>query len=137
MNNSTFNSLDKLIERAKEVIEKGKKLTTKERKKLKKSVFCGPNRSFPVPDCEHVRVAKAYLGRSKFSQSTKKKIAACINRRAKQLGCNVSKKAKADFESELFEAPIFRNTKMLVEKSVENPNMELDWTEFSDCDCDE
>ena len=54
-----------------------------------------PGRSFPVPDCEHVRVAKTYLGRSKFSKSTKQKIAACINRKAKALKCNVTKKAKA------------------------------------------
>ena len=35
--------IDKLIEDAKEVM--GKKLTTKDRKKLKKSTFCGPDRS--------------------------------------------------------------------------------------------
>ena len=31
----------------------GKKLTTKDRKKLKKSVFCGPGNSFPCNDCKH------------------------------------------------------------------------------------
>ena len=38
--------LDELIEKADEVM--GKKLTTKDRKKLSKSTFCGPGRSFPV-----------------------------------------------------------------------------------------
>ena len=75
--------------------EVGKKLTTKDRKALKSSTFCGPNRSFPVPDCKHVGTAKAYLNRSNFSKSTKQKIAACINRKAKQLGCTPGKKAKA------------------------------------------
>jgi len=54
-----------------------------------------PGRSFPCHDCVHIRAAKVYLGRSKFSAATKKKIAACINRKAKALGCNVTKKAKA------------------------------------------
>ena len=130
--------IDQLIERANEVM--GKKLTTKDRKKLKASVFCGPNRSFPVPDCKHVAVAKAYLGRSKFSASAKKKIAACINRRAKSLGCQVSKKAKADInfddyypkyielsqdKKNLYSSEIFEVTRKLVEESIKNPDMEL------------
>jgi len=129
-----FNALDKLIDRANQVM--GKKLTTKDRKKLKKSTFCGPNRSFPVPDCKHVATAKAYLGRSKFSQATKKKIAACINRKAKALGCDVSKKAKAktDVELALFDDPVFESTKLLVEKSIESPGMHLDWDLRKSCD---
>jgi hypothetical protein len=132
MSNKDFNALDKLFERAEKVL--GKKLTTKDRKKLKESTFCGPNRSFPVPDCKHVATAKAYLGRSKFSQDTKKKIAACINRKAKALGCNVSKKAKADelpnapeMDVMLLEDPIFASTKELVEKSIDNPGLHLEW----------
>lgn len=92
--------LDKLVDRAKKAMEVAKPLTTKQRKKMKESTFCGPGRSFPVPDCKHVAVAKAYLGRSNYSESTKKKIAACINRKAKQLGCDVSKKAKASDDPE-------------------------------------
>lgn len=101
-----------------------------------------PNRSFPVPDCKHVATAKAYLGRSKFSKSTKKKIAACINRKAKQLGCSVSKKAKADVdlledlqnfsyaklkkdEKRLYVSDAFATTRELVEESIKNPGMEL------------
>lgn len=125
MGKKNFNALDKLIERAEQVL--GKKLTTKDRKKLKSSTFCGPNRSFPVPDCKHVAVAKAYLGRSKFSQATKKKIAACINRKAKALGCDVSKKAKAGLEPALFDDPVFGVTKALVEKSIANPGLHLEW----------
>jgi ribosomal protein L4 len=133
---SKQNSLEGIIARAHKAIEQSKKLTTKDRKKLKSSTFCGPNRSFPVPDCKHVATAKAYLGRSKFSSSTKKKIASCINRKAKQLGCNVSKKAKADRdylfyrelgaeEKELYRSDIFKSTKELVEQSLKNPGMDL------------
>lgn len=126
--------LDDLFSRADKAIEKAKRLTTKDRKKLKKSTFCGPNRSFPVPDCKHVATAKAYLGRSKFSQATKKRIAACINRKAKALGCNVTKKAKADVEPELFDDPIFESTKLLVEKSIENPGIHFEWDNRKKCD---
>lgn len=127
----------KALERANGPQEDAKKLTTKDRKKLKKGTFCGPNRSFPVPDCKHVATAKAYLGRSKFSSATKKKIAACINRKAKALGCNVSKKAKAGYpkfielsydEKQLYSSDIFKTTKELVEESIKNPGMDLDFT---------
>jgi hypothetical protein len=137
-------TLDGLVERAKEAIETSKKLTTKDRKKLKAATFCGPNRSFPVPDCQHVATAKAYLGRSNFSASTKKKIAACINRKSKQLGCKPGKKAKASEwpdnyypkyieliqeEKKLYSSDIFESTKELVEESINNPGLELFDTE--------
>lgn len=131
-------TLSNVTARAKMAIEESKKLTTKDRKKLQKSTFCGPNRSFPVPDCKHVGAAKAYLGRSKFSAATKKKIAACINRKAKALGCTPGKKAKAS-EEDLFpkyielsaeekraySSDIFETTKELVEESIKNPGLEL------------
>ncbi len=135
-------SFDRLTKRAYEAIEKGKKLTTKDRKKMSKGTFCGPGRSFPVNDCQHAATAKAYLGRSKFSASTKKKIAACINRRAKALGCKPGKKAKASEwtagyypkyielaheEKELYSSEMFAETKQLVEESIKSPDMDLDW----------
>jgi len=120
--------LNELIARAQKAI--GKKLTTKDRKKLKSGTFCGPGRSFPVPDCKHVGVAKAYLARSKFSAETKKKIAACINRKAKALGCTVSKKAKAFVElpyaeKKLYSSDVFASTKRLVEASIKNPGKDI------------
>ena len=130
--------LSRLIERANKALEVAKPLTTKQRKKMKKSTFCGPGRSFPVNDCKHVGVAKAYLKRSKFSASTKKKIAACINRKAKQLGCTPGKKAKAGEgphypkyvelsteEKQLYSSDIFQSTRELVEESIKNPELEL------------
>jgi len=127
--------LDKLIARANKAIEVAAPLTTKQRKKMKKGTFCGPGRSFPVNDCKHVGVAKAYLARSKFSASTKKKIAACINRKAKQMGCTPGKKAKATKtfkyielsteEKQLYSSDIFSATKALVEESIKSPGMEL------------
>lgn len=131
--------LDEVFDRANKALEEAKTLTTKDRKALKSSTYCGPGRSFPCNDCSHVAAAKAFLGRSKFSESTKKKIAACINRKAKQLNCGGEKKAKAS-ESEfpkfielsyeqkvLYASDVFAETKALVEESIKDPGLELDF----------
>jgi len=123
-------------EHTKSVIENAKKLTTKDRKKLSKSVYCGPQKSFPCNDCKHVSAAKAYLGRSKFSASTKKKIATCINKKAKQLGCGSANKAKAFVEypkfislsyeeKKLYSSEIFKETKHIVDESIKTPEKDL------------
>jgi len=134
--NEGYKALEALIERANEVM--GKKLTTKDRKKLRPSQFCGPGDSFPVPDCQHVSTAKAFLGRSKFSASTKAKIAACINRKAKAMGCGGDKKAKASEEvlpkfielsyeeKKLYTSDIFSETKALVEVSIKYPDKDIE-----------
>ena len=133
-----FKYLDDLIEKANKVMGKSVKLTTKTRKKLPDSVFCGPDRSFPTHTCKHVAVAKAYLGRSKYPKKTKQRIAACINRRAKKLGCNVTKKAKASEEvfpmfielsyeeKKIYSSEEFAFTKALVDISVKNPGKDLE-----------
>lgn len=123
---------NKAIKNADEV---SKKLTTKDRKKLSKSTFCGPNRSFPVNDCQHAATAKAFLKRSKFSAATKKKIAACINRRAKSMGCSPGKPAKANIElaNKLTDAEIFQTTRELVDQSIENEGMDLDFDSCEVC----
>ena len=139
-------SIDKVNKSIKNAEEVAKKLTTKDRKKMKSSTFCGPNRSFPVPDCKHVGTAKAYLNRSNFSPDQKKKIAACINRKAKALGCTPGKPAKSkgsleDFTFEtlspelvdLADSEIFKSTKELVDNSIENPGIVLDFTDCGGC----
>ena len=45
----------------------------------------------PVPNCRYVGIARAYLARSKFSAATKKRIAACINRKEKEMKTNEAK----------------------------------------------
>lgn len=124
-------SIDNLNKAVKHADEIAKKLTTKDRKKLKSTTFCGPNRSFPVPDCQHVATAKAYLKRSKFSKATKKKIAACINRKSKALGCKPGKPAKA--KASLADGEVFKTTKKLVDASIENEGVELQFTDCTDC----
>ena len=72
------------------VIPEDKKLSAEARKKLSAKTFCGPNRSFPVPDCAHVTAARRLIGRYK-GPGSKAKILACVNRKAKKLGCKSSK----------------------------------------------
>lgn len=133
---TNINTLKELITKANKVMDSGKKLTPKDRKKLPDSVYCGPNRSFPCNDCKHVAVARAYLGKSKFSDATKKKIAACINKKAKKLGCDTPKKDKSSIkfpiyielsyeQKQLYMADDFKSTRALVEQSLLKPDMDL------------
>ncbi len=68
------------------------KLHAAARKRLPGSSFCGPNRSFPVPDCAHVTAARRLIGRAKASGATKSGILSCVSRKAKALSCGDSKK---------------------------------------------
>lgn len=71
------------------------KLSTEKRKKLASSTFCGPGRSFPVPDCAHVTAARRLIGRYK-GEGDKSKILSCVSRKAKALGCSGSSSKKKD-----------------------------------------
>lgn len=66
------------------------KLTYATRKDLPKSAFCGPDRTFPAHDAAHVRNGLARLGQSKLPPAVKAKILACLTRRAKRFGVEVS-----------------------------------------------
>lgn len=60
------------------------KLTSKKRKKLKKSQFAGPGRSYPVHDKAHARNAKAratqQYRKGRISKAQKNRIHAKANR---------------------------------------------------------
>lgn len=74
---------------------KDAKLSSEQRNKLSGSTFCGPGRSFPVPDCAHVTAARRLIGRAKVSDATKSKILGCVSRKAKSLGCGGGAKKDA------------------------------------------
>lgn len=78
-----------MVELDSELSAEDKTISTKSRKAMKTSTFCGPNRSFPVPDCAHVTAAKKLIGRYK-GPGDKDKILACVSRKAKSLGCESS-----------------------------------------------
>jgi len=70
------------------------KLTTEQRKGMAKGTFCGPDRSYPVPDCSHGANAKAratqQVKSGKLSAGAAAKIKACANRKMKSMGCGGS-----------------------------------------------
>jgi hypothetical protein len=67
-----------------------KVLSAESRNKMSESTFCGPQRSFPAPDCAHVTAARRLIGRYK-GPGDKSSILACVSRKAKALGCDGSK----------------------------------------------
>jgi len=71
------------------------KLSAEQRKNLKPSTFCGPNKSFPVPDCPHVTAARRLISRYQ-GPGKKDAILACVNRKAKALGCDGKKADEGD-----------------------------------------
>lgn len=76
---------------------------SKARKKMK-TTFCGPNKTFPIPDCKHAAVALAMLAwpnvKKKYDASVRARIAACVRARAKTLNCPMAKK-KDSVETEI------------------------------------
>jgi len=69
---------------------KDAKLTADSRKKLADSVFCGPNRSYPVNDRAHAKSAMAYAKKNEVETS----VVDCITRKAKRLGCTFEDEVK-------------------------------------------
>jgi len=91
------------------------KLSASQRKKLKASAFCGPNRSFPANDCAHVRAGFRLLNRAKVGSSTKAKIRACLNRKNKSMGCGVNAPDASEEELEtIINSEAFEGTLELV-----------------------
>ena len=93
---------------------KDAKLSSEARGKLGGSTFCGPARSFPVPDCAHVVAARRLIGRYK-GEGKKASILACVSRKAASLGCG-AKKADAAPQS--------------TEKTDTNKGQEADFTDY-------
>lgn len=91
LNDDEVDLVDKFREAIDEEGGEDAKLSSKQRKKLSSKTFCGPDKSFPVPDCAHVTAARRLIGRYK-GPGSKKAILACVNRKAKQLGCDTKKK---------------------------------------------
>jgi hypothetical protein len=82
-----------------ELVEYDSKLSTAARKRLPGSSFCGPNKSFPVPDCAHVTAARRLIGRASASSATKSKILACVSRKSTAMNCGGKKDAKEEIDS--------------------------------------
>jgi len=80
--------------------EEDARLSAEDRKELKKSQFCGPKKSFPVPDCAHAVAARKLLDKAKLSSSSKDKIMVSIDRKAKTLKCDADASSNDDLDTD-------------------------------------
>jgi len=104
-----------------EVETEDAKLSTEKRKSLPSSSFCGPGRSFPVPDKAHCTAARRLLGTYK-GPGDKTKISACIERKCKALGME-----KKDLE----ESQVLEEDKLLCLDCLEDEKLQK---LFLDCE---
>jgi hypothetical protein len=93
------------------------KLSTEKRSNLSNSTFCGPDRSFPVPDCAHVTAARRLIGRYK-GPGDKTAILACVSRKAKALGCGTSSDSEKKEQEIIFAAPSCEQLKVASDKDI-------------------
>lgn len=91
------------------------KLTTKQRKSLPDSAYCGPGRSFPVNDKAHAVAALRMIDRYK-GPGDKEKIRACIMRRASKFGVG-GKESAVVFTPILIEADGSLYTPLVIESA--------------------
>ena len=66
----------------------GSNLSIEDREQLDDAAFCGPDRSFPIPDCIHVDAAKNLITNTKLSDQVKDKVLALVDERAETLACD-------------------------------------------------
>lgn len=95
------------------------KLTEEKRKSLPGSAFCGPNKSFPVPDCAHAMAAHRLIGRYK-GPGDKNKILSCVGRKAKAMGCGGGKDSQGDTQMTFDEILQRQDVKDHIEKLVKD-----------------
>lgn len=119
---------------------KDAKLSAKSRNELPDSAFCyvvtndGKKvRKFPAHDAAHVRNGLARLSQAKLSDNIKKKVLACLKRKAKRFGVKPSESdnVQADYWEEL--DPLYRMDDEVTEEEMqevqdlfkEDPNFDL------------
>ena len=108
-----------------EVLNFDKPLTTEQRNKLKESTFCGPERSYPVPDKSH---AVAALSRAKQHASPElyKKIKDCVCRKSDKNGWDLpSCQTDMNWGPELTKEALEKESIIMGWDTSENSNQEL------------
>jgi len=70
------------------MMQAGNALSEDERNALSDTVFCGPERTFPIPNCAYVDNAKTLINESKVSDTIKAKAISLIDEKATALGCD-------------------------------------------------
>ena len=80
-------------------------LTYKQREKLPSTAFCGPNRTYPAHDAEHVRSGLQRLSQffGKMKPSVRKRIFNCLSKRATRHGITIADDMKKKFTTNTIE----------------------------------
>lgn len=111
--------IDEILASGDDVVTEDAKLTASQRKGLSDKTFCGPGRSFPVPDKAHVTAALRLINRSKYSGSTKASILSCVRGKARKFGMEVSSKTK-DSNGEIVIEEIIVNDILLSNATIDD-----------------
>ncbi len=97
------------------------KLSAEKRKGLAKSTFCGPNKSFPVPDCAHVTAARRLIDRYK-GPGDKMEILACVARKISAMGCKEEMADQVVTNDNMAHASVLRSLLSALESSGYMPD---------------
>jgi hypothetical protein len=77
-------------------------LSVEDKAELTDQAFCGPERSFPIADCAHLKAARKLIDRFEDSNPTKNLISSIVEEKAKNLDCDKSEeytKLRKDFDT--------------------------------------
>lgn len=65
-------------------------ISTEGKDDFSEDVFCGPNRTFPIYDCEYVKAARNLISKTSLSDKQKAKVLSIVDEKATVLKCNDS-----------------------------------------------
>jgi len=115
------------------------RLSKEQREKLNDSFFCGPERSFPIADNDHVIVAKELVAKIKLSEDQRSKMLELIDEKASMLPSSSLEELddkyqalKQDYEKSLNKIEVLKKSldnlsKMLIVKmNIEDSYSDLD-----------
>ncbi len=71
-----------------ELLDEDQQLEPEKLEGLGGTYFCGPGRSFPVTDAEHVSATRQLLEGANFSDSFKERVGKMVDKKAKAIGCD-------------------------------------------------
>lgn len=92
MGKKVISSLDKLVERARKVIEDAATPT----KTGDDYIFCGKNKDFPAGTCSQIAASRKKLEKSDLSSAAKQQISDCLRKRARAIKCGDKAKSSLD-----------------------------------------
>jgi hypothetical protein len=120
------------------MVKSGNSMSNDERKELPDAIFCGPERSFPIPDCAHVTAAKDLISKTKLSDTIKSKILTLIDEKAEALECDSEVSIlKSDLKDlqEMYKS-LEEKFKVVVEFIEANKKVSADNTEDLNINCE-